>query len=69
MFDTSFVSLKTRYSCDKPTQDATGRLTYSGLVTTKDGRDVARSLLNSVINQQLSHQVGVSDTDIRSNQQ
>lgn len=46
-------------SCDKPTQDAAGRLTYADLVTTKQGRDVARALLNAVINQQLSYQISV----------
>lgn len=47
-------------SCDKLTQDTTARLTYADLITSKAGRDVARSLLNAVINQQLSHQIGVS---------
>ena len=48
-------------SCDRQTQDATSRLTYIDLITTKAGRDVARSLLNAVINQQLGHQIGVCD--------
>jgi hypothetical protein len=47
-------------SCDQQTQDATGRLTFADLITTKQGRDVARALLNAVINQQLSYQIGVS---------
>ncbi|CCA71270.1 related to NUP170-nuclear pore protein [Serendipita indica DSM 11827] len=46
-------------SCDKQTQDAVARLTYCDLVTSKQGRDVARSLLNAVINQQLSYQIGL----------
>jgi hypothetical protein len=47
-------------SCDQQTQDATSRLTFADLITTKQGRDVARALLNAVINQQLSYQIGVS---------
>ncbi|KIM34387.1 hypothetical protein M408DRAFT_94881 [Serendipita vermifera MAFF 305830] len=46
-------------SCEKQIQDATSRLTYASLITTKQGRDVARSLLNAVINQQLSYQIGL----------
>jgi nuclear pore complex protein Nup155 len=47
-------------SCDQQTQDTISRLTFANLITTKQGRDVARALLNAVINQQLSYQIGVS---------
>ncbi|KAG8827238.1 hypothetical protein FRC19_004757 [Serendipita sp. 401] len=46
-------------SCDKATQDAVARLTYCDLVTTKPGRDIARALLNAVINQQLMYHIGL----------
>lgn len=46
-------------SCDKQTQDTIATLTYSDLITTAKGRDAARALLNTVINQQISYQISV----------
>jgi nuclear pore complex protein Nup155 len=46
-------------SCDKQTQDTIASLTYSDLITTGKGRDAARALLNTVINQQISYQISV----------
>lgn len=34
-------------------------LQYRGLITTKDGRDVARALVTAVINQQIAQQTSV----------
>lgn len=46
-------------SCDKQTQDTIATLTYCDLITTTKGRDAARALLNTVINQQISYQISV----------
>ena len=46
-------------SCDKQTQATVSTLTHSDLITTGKGRDTARALLNTVINQQISYQISV----------
>jgi len=46
-------------SCDKQTQATIATLSYSDLITTAKGRDAARALLNTVINQQISYQISV----------
>ncbi|KDQ20540.1 hypothetical protein BOTBODRAFT_26554 [Botryobasidium botryosum FD-172 SS1] len=45
--------------CDPQVQQALLGLTYEGLLTTKLGRDVARNLVNSVINQQIGQHISV----------
>ncbi|KAM0752957.1 nucleoporin-domain-containing protein [Meredithblackwellia eburnea MCA 4105] len=52
-------------SCPPEIQKSLQTLTYQGLLTTKIGRDVARGLVSSVINQQIGRQLSVdaiSDT-------
>jgi hypothetical protein len=46
-------------SCDKQTQATIATLTYCDLITTTKGRDAARALLNTIINQQISYQISV----------
>lgn len=47
---------------DPALQKALGALTYEALLTTKDGKDTARSLVNALVNQQITQQISVSGT-------
>lgn len=50
--------------CDPETQKTLLGLTYADLLTKKQGRDVARSLVSAVINQQIGRQLSVSSSDL-----
>jgi len=59
----SHCSLTVIYgSCEKQRQAMVATLTHSDLITTGNGRDTARVLLNTVINQEISYQISVDTT-------
>ncbi|KAH7104672.1 nucleoporin-domain-containing protein [Auriculariales sp. MPI-PUGE-AT-0066] len=45
--------------CDQPTRDALNTLSYDDLISSKKGRDVARGLVNAIINHQIAQQTSV----------
>ena len=46
--------------CDPNTQQVISSLTFQGLFTSLDGREVARKLVTSLIEQQIGQELGVS---------
>lgn len=49
-----------RYRCDSATQSALASLTFESLITSSDGRAVARKLVTALIEQQIGQELGVS---------
>lgn len=48
-----------RYRCDPATQSALASLTFESLITSSDGRAVARKLVTALIEQQIGQELGV----------
>lgn len=48
-----------RYRCDPVTQSALASLTFESLITSLDGRAVARKLVTALIEQQIGQELGV----------
>jgi len=51
---------KAECRCDPALQSTLGGLTYMGLLTTNEGREVARKLVTALIEQQIGQELGVS---------
>ena len=45
--------------CDPGTQSVLANLTWQGLLTSLDGRDIARKLVTALIEQQIGQELGV----------
>ena len=55
----STKEILTRNRCDPATQQMIGSLTFRGLFTSVEGRDAARKLVTSLIEQQIGQELGV----------
>ena len=54
------MEILTSSRCDPATQQTIGSLTFQGLFTSVEGRDAARRLVTSLIEQQIGQELGVS---------